>query len=513
MNKTEYKMVVNDGAAAGSGTNDLAGAGSGKSVRAATNRAVEQTVERLYRSHYGKMVANILNRYPDLGLETAEDLVQDSFAVALTEWAQEGIPCNPPGWIYVVIRNRAINRLKADKKMWVVPGAGQVGFDGVGIGFSMGEATRSMEERTLQEQAVDDEQLRLLFACAHPDLSPKVQVVITLKYVVNLKVEAIARTLGMTVDGIDKLLLRARKKIREEKIFLVEPNAAGLVHRLPIVHKIIYLIYNEGYKPALGEAILHEELCGEALILNKALLDNGLGDKATAALHALMLFNAARFGARFGSKGELLDLEDQNREVWSKPLIMMGCDFLRRAGGLDVGGIEGEGRAPGGAGAFKGGGVHGLGRGIPHNGAIRGGAAGAEPGAGADTDGVTTYHYEAAIAWVHCTAKSWLLTEWRLISRLYERLLEWGPNPFVQLSYAIALFYAGERTTALAILHQLLQMPVMNQYYLLNATLGKLYLLEGHPDRSREFFTRALGQTALVSEREFIRRKMELIGD
>jgi RNA polymerase sigma factor (sigma-70 family) len=513
MNRSDYKIAVNGVAAAGSGANDVTVPRSGASDVAGTNRTAELTVEQLYRSQYGKMVANILNRYPDLGLETAEDLVQDSFAVALTEWAREGVPCNPPGWIYVVVRNRAINRLKADKKMWVVADAGQAASEGVDVGSSIGGATRSMEEMTPQEQVVDDEQLRLLFACAHPDLSPKVQVVITLKYVINLKVEAIARALGMTVDGIDKLLLRARKKIREEKIFLVEPNAAGLVHRLPIVHKIIYLIYNEGYKPALGEAILHEELCGEALILNKALMDNGLGDKATAALHALMLFNAARFGARFGPTGELLDLEDQNRELWSKPLIMMGCDFLRRAGGLDVGGIEGGGMAPGSGGAFKGGGVRGLGRGIPRNGVVRGGAAGTEPGGVTDTDDVTTYHYEAAIAWVHCTAKSWLLTEWRLISRLYERLLDWGPNPFVQLSYAIALFYAGERTTAFSILHHLLQIPVMNQYYLLNATLGKLYLLEGHPDRSREFFTRALGQTALVSEQEFIRRKMELIED
>jgi RNA polymerase sigma factor (sigma-70 family) len=508
MNKADYTIEANDEAGAG--------AGSG------TNCTAELTVERLYRSHYGKMVAGILNRYPDLGLETAEDLVQDVFAVALTEWAREGIPNNPPGWIYVVIRNRAINRLKADKKMWVVADAGQPG--GAAAGSPMGEATSSMEEVTLQEQVVDDEQLRLLFACAHPDLSPKVQVVITLKYVINLKVEAIARALGMTVDGIDKLLLRARKKIREEKIFLVEPNAAGLVHRLPIVHKIIYLIYNEGYKPASGEAVLHEELCGEALLLNKALLDNGLGDRGTAALHALMLFNAARFGARFGPAGELLDLEDQKRELWSKPLIMMGCDFLRRAGGMDVGwpaanlrrpqeGMTGGGIVAGNEGSFKGGGVRGLGRGAPRDVAVRGGASeNGGMGAGPGIDDVTTYHYEAAIAWVHCTAKSWPMTEWRLISRLYERLLEWGPNPFVQLSYAIALFYAGERTTAFSILHQLLQMPVMNQYYLLNATLGKLYLLEGYPGQSREFFTRALGQTTLVSEQEFIRRKMESIG-
>jgi RNA polymerase sigma factor (sigma-70 family) len=467
-----------------------------------TDDTVEQMVDQLYRSHYGKMVAGMLTRYPDLGLETTEDLVQDAFAVALAAWAREGIPDNPQGWIYVVIRNRAINRLKADKKMWVVEDASETGCP---------IAATSMEEIRLEEQVVDDEQLRLLFACAHPDLSPKVQVVITLKYVINLKVEAIARALGMTVDGIDKLLMRARKKIREEKIFLVEPGVAGLVHRLPIVHKIIYLIYNEGYKPALGEADLHEELCGEALLLNKALLDNGLGDRATAALHALMLFNAARFGARFGPRGELLDLEDQNRALWSKPLIMMGCDYLRRAGGLEVDMMSPTGGAAsrGGGGTFKGGGVRGLGRGAIRNGVVRGGAENGTPG----TESVTTYHYEAAIAWVHCTAKSWLMTEWQLISRLYERLLEWGPNPFVELSYAIALFYAGERTTAFSILHQLLQTQAMNQYYLLSATLGKLYLLEGQPIRSREFFTRALGQTSLVSEQQFIRRKMESIGD
>ena len=106
MNKTDYKIGASNGAGAG--------AARGETVRAGTNCLVEQAVGRLYRSHYGKMVANILSRYPDLGLETAEDLVQDAFAVALTEWARDGIPNNPPGWIYVVIRNRAINRLKAD---------------------------------------------------------------------------------------------------------------------------------------------------------------------------------------------------------------------------------------------------------------------------------------------------------------------------------------------------------------------------------------------------------------
>src|SRR6202035_1743931 len=106
------------------------------------------------------------------------------------------------------------------------------------------------------ESLFDDQQLKLLFACAHPDLSPKVQVIITLKYVINLKVEAISKIFGMTIDGVDKLLLRPRQQIKEKKILFETPELSALKHRTPIVHKIIYLIFNEGYKSSWGKTIL-----------------------------------------------------------------------------------------------------------------------------------------------------------------------------------------------------------------------------------------------------------------
>ena len=138
---------------------------------------------------------------------------------------------------------------------------------------------------------------------------------ITLKYVVNMKTEAIANVLAMRADAVDKLLVRARQKIREEKILLTTPPATALQPRLPIIHKIIYLIFNEGYKASWGKELLREELCEEALLLNKALIDNNLGNKETYALHALMLFNSARFQSRFGASGELIDLENQDRSL------------------------------------------------------------------------------------------------------------------------------------------------------------------------------------------------------
>jgi RNA polymerase sigma-70 factor (ECF subfamily) len=109
---------------------------------------------------------------------------------------------------------------------------------------------------------------------------------------------------------------------------------------------------------------------------------------------------------------------------------------------------------------------------------------------------------------VHCTAVDFASTNWGLVSRLYERLMEWGANPWVELSYAIALYYSAEKVRAFAILERLLQMPIMYQYYLLNVTMGKLYGLEGDRYRSEVYYRRALELTALPMEIDFIRKKL-----
>ncbi|TDE17568.1 RNA polymerase sigma factor [Dyadobacter psychrotolerans] len=404
---------------------------------------VQQQVNRLYKSHYGKMVSSLLYFSQSIDLESAEDIVQDAFTSALTHWRDDGIPNNPAGWIFRVCRNKALNKIKQGEKI---------------RGFFEDEDFSASETKT-SESPIDDQQLKLLFACAHPDFSPKVQVVITLKYVANLKVEAIAKILGMTVDGVDKLLLRARQKIRDEKILFTEPDLLFLKYRIPIVHKIIYLIFNEGYKSSWGKEIIREELCEDALLMNKALLESGVGNRETAALHAMMLFSAARFKARFGAMGELLDLEEQDRSLWNKDLILYGSKFLSEA----QGGV------------------------------------------------ISSYHYEASVAYLHCMAKSFRSTDWESISMLYKQLLENNPNPFVEMNYAIALYYAGHKQKATDILQQLQQKPFLNQYYLLNAALGKINLLEGNLEKARTFFLKTLTQTESQVEKEYVQKLIDKI--
>jgi RNA polymerase sigma factor (sigma-70 family) len=406
---------------------------------------VQQEADNLYKQHFGKLVASLMYASREIDPETAEDIVQDAFSAALIDWRLQGIPTNSAGWLYKVCRNKALNKIKKDKRLEPL---------------SEKQYQAAIEVR-FSESAFDDQQLKLLFACAHPDLAPKTQVVITLKYVVNLRVESIAKNLGMTIDGVDKLLLRARQKIRDEKILLEEPHPNALKQRLSIVHKIIYLTFNEGYKSSAGKEILREDLCEEALLLNKALLDSSLSNKETSALHALMLFNSARFKSRLSDSGELLDLENQDRSIWNQDLIQLAHEFFTRSQG----------------------------------------------------ETVSTYHLEAAIAYLHCIAPSFEKTDWRTIVGLYARLLQIYPNPFVELNYAIAKYYAGDKQGALEILHALQGHPFLNQYYILNMAIGKFQQLEGNDKLARQYLLKAQKQTTLQKEKDFIEKMLNKIAD
>jgi len=401
---------------------------------------VQLEADQLYKSHFGKMVSLLLRFSNAIDLETAEDIVQDSFSAALTSWRKGGLPDKPEAWLFRVCKNKALNKIKESKR-----------FNNLFLDEDIYPG-----DPALSQFPLDDQQLILLFACAHPDLSPKAQVVICLKYVVNLKVEAIAKILGMTVDGIDKLLVRARQKIKEEKFLFFEPLMEELESRIHIVHKILYLIFNEGYKSSWGKELIREELCEEALLMIRALSKSSIGNRETSALYALMLFNASRLKARFGAGGELIDLEEQDRNLWNKELIQLAFLYLRLSQG----------------------------------------------------ENISVYHYEASIAGMHCNAESFGATDWKSITMLYDRLLTINPNPFVELNYAIALYYAGQKPDALDILHKLEKEPFFNQYYLLHASLGRIYFAEGNHALAKIYFTETLRLTNAPEEKDFIQRLM-----
>src|SRR5882724_1142722 len=265
---------------------------------------VEKSIEVLYKDKFGQLILLILQRFRNLSIEWAEDIVQEAFAEAVIRWPKQGMPENPAGWLYQACINKSINLLKKAFKTEDLFLA----------------KTVSVAAEEISEHGFKDAQMLMLMSCCHPHITPKMQVVLALKYVANLKVENIALQFGVELDAIEKMLYRARQKIKSESISLSANLNGYSKERLSIVHKVIYLIFNEGYKQS-GEKISQGRMmCEDALTLNKFLFDSPLCNSETKALQALMLFNIARFDARFDAHGNAVELEYQNRSYWNSSL-------------------------------------------------------------------------------------------------------------------------------------------------------------------------------------------------
>ncbi len=364
-------------------------------------------IEVIYKDKFGQLISLILQRFRSLSIESTEDIVQETFAEAALLWPKQGMPENPAGWLYQACKNKAINLLKKSSKTEDLTLA----------------KTVSVPAEEISEYAFKDAQLLMLIACCHPDLTPKTQVVLALKYVANLKVENIALQLGVELDAIEKMLYRARQKIKSDSLSLSANLIGYSKERLSIVHKVIYLIFNEGYKQSGGKISHGKMMCEEALTLNKFLFDSPICNPETKALQALMLFNIARFETRFDTHGNAIELEHQDRSHWDGSLIQLAHRLL----------VDSE------------------------------------------DSFFSPYHLEAAIAWVHCTAGKFEDTDWAAICKYYEALLKIYPSPFAEINYAVALQYNHQNEKAFNLLMDLNSNPYFNKLPILTTSLRKYF--------------------------------------
>src|ERR1700733_886582 len=272
----------------------------------------DKRIEILYKERFGQLISLLLQRFRQLPIDWAEDIVQETFTAAAIHWSKTGVPENPSGWLYQTCKNKSINLLKKNSKT---------------ADLSLAK-TMSVAADEISEDGFKDAQLRMLMACCHPHLTPKTQIVLALKYVFNLKVENIALQFGAEPDAIEKMLYRARQKIKSESLILSTGLYGYSMERLSVMHKVIYLIFSEGYKQT-GEKISQGKiLCEDGLMLNKFLYDSPLCNQETKALQALMLFNVARFDARFDVQGNAVELEYQDRTLWNQSLIELAGFLL-----------------------------------------------------------------------------------------------------------------------------------------------------------------------------------------
>src|SRR5215831_10063975 len=277
---------------------------------------LSKTIETLYRSESGRVLATLVRLLGDLDL--AEESMHEAFAAALEFWSQTGIPDKPRPWLISTARFKAIDVIRRRAR-----------FDG-----AQRDLVAHMESRVndapVGDEEIEDDRLRLIFTCCHPALPPEGQVALTLREICGLTTEEIARAFLVTPAALAQRIVRAKAKIREASIPYEVPSPQELPQRLDAVLQVIYLVFNEGYSAAAGAEVTRAELTGEAIRLGR-LLTELQSEPEVIGLLSLMLLQESRRAARTSPKGELILLENQDRALWNRSQIAEGVALVEKA--------------------------------------------------------------------------------------------------------------------------------------------------------------------------------------
>ncbi len=277
---------------------------------------LSRTIETLYRSESGRVLATLVRLLGDLDL--AEESMHEAFAAALETWPETGVPEKPRPWLISTARFKAIDGMRRRAR-----------FDGAQRDLALYMEAR-ISEAPEENAEIEDDRLRLIFTCCHTALPPEGQVALTLREICGLTTEEIARAFLVTPATLAQRIVRAKTKIRETPIPYEVPTPQELPERLDAVLQVIYLVFNEGYSAAAGTEVTRAELTGEAIRLGR-LLTELQPEPEVIGLLALMFLQESRRAARTSPTGELILLENQDRSLWNREQIAEGVALVEKA--------------------------------------------------------------------------------------------------------------------------------------------------------------------------------------
>ena len=404
---------------------------------------IREAVDAVYRSESRRVLATLIRLLGDFDL--AEEALHEAFIAAVEQWPRDGVPDHPRAWLVSAGRFKAIDTLRRRAR-----------FDA-----TLGLLARQLESSVgpppdVDDPALDDDRLRLIFTCCHPALPPDAQIALTLREVCGLTTEAIAHAFLSGAPTVAQRIVRAKTKIRDARIPYQIPSRADLPDRLEAVLRVLYLIFNEGYSASSGASVTRHDLSGEAIRLGRLLVEL-LPEPEAIGLQALMLLHEARRPGRTSADGEIVLLGEQDRTQWDPALIAEGVALVERA---------------------------------------------------LASRRVGPYTLQAAIAAVHAEAPTAAATDWPQIVALYDVLLPVEPSPVIELNRAAAVAMRDGPEAGLALVDAILARGELAGYHLAHSARADLCRRLGRLDDARAAYERSLALVRQEPERRFLERRL-----
>jgi RNA polymerase sigma-70 factor (ECF subfamily) len=405
---------------------------------------IDAAVSALYRSDWGRILATVIRLVGDFAI--AEEATQEAFEAAVSQWRQSGIPEHPRAWVVRTARNQAIDRIRRRKVL-----AGKLESYSADLPLAAPEPVLPAE--------IPDDRLRLIFTCCHPALALEAQVALTLRTLAGLDTDEIARAFLVPTPTMAQRLVRAKRKIADAGIPYVVPAASEMAERVHAVLTVIYLVFSEGYAATRGEALIRTDLCSEAIrlarVVRELMADAPSGE--VSAVLALMLLHDSRRRARVDQSGDLVVLDEQDRELWDHTQIAEALPLVAEA-------LAGE------------------------------------PG---------PFALQAAVAAVHGRARRKEDTDWAEIARLYLRLEQVAPSAIITLNRAVAVAMVEGPSAGLALVDSIAQSGELDNYHLLHAARADFSRRLGDVAAAERSYLRALELVGNDSERRFLTRRLD----
>ena len=409
-----------------------------------------QLVEHFFRHEYGRLVATLSRRVGVQHIEAIEDAVQSALMTALGSWTVAGVPDNPSAWLFRVAHNELVGELRRrsrHRRILEQNASRDIGApDGGPEHFVPGE--------------LQDDLLPMLFVCCDPAIPVESQLVLALKILCGFDIREIALRLFTSEANAYKRLSRARSRLRELPIRTDTLTSEQYSARLPAVHKILYLLFTEGYLSSHADAAIRRELCDEAIRLASILAEHPVGQAPeTFALLALMHLQAARIGARQDGSGGLLLLEEQDRGLWDRQEIQVGLTWLAKSAQGEV---------------------------------------------------FSRYHAEAGIVAAHCIAPSFEETRWDKVVECYSVLEHIAPSAIHRLNRAVAVAEWRGPDAGLAVLEGFEPPTWLAGSYQWAAVMADLHRRCGNADTARRYRDVALASAPNPAVKVLLQRRLQI---